>query len=179
MSFAWLASLAVPAGAHDLGRTSAALLLRAEGAFVVDITADLDAMLVGAGPGHDSAELASAIASWPEPERAERLERLRQLFERRMRIRFDGQPVAFEVSFPDRRPEPGVREGEAPAPWLGQRARLAGRVPAEWRAATFWASRAFQEVRLTILDTGSGRQATHELEAGEESPPFARVTDDR
>jgi hypothetical protein len=168
----------MPASAHDLGKTSAALLLREEGAFVVDLTADLDALLVGAGPGHDSAELASAIAAWPEAERAERIERLEELFERRIRIRFDGQAAAFGVSFPDRRPDAVVREGESPAPWLGQRVRLAGRVPEAWREVTFWGSRAFQAVRLTVVESGTGRQTSHELEAGEESPPFSRLPAD-
>jgi hypothetical protein len=165
---------AAPATAHDLEGTTAVVMLRPDGSFWVEIEADLDALLLGAGPGHDSSALVERIATLPEAEIEERLSRLRSLFQRRVRLRFDGEPAPFEVSFPDRRHAPSADEGEPPAPYLGLRARLGGRAPADWRAVTFFASRAFQQVRLTVADVASGRTARHDLEAGEESPPFAR-----
>lgn len=160
--------------AHDLEETTVAVVLRADGAALVEVTADLDALLLGAGSGHDAAELVARIAALPEAEREASVDRLRALFQRRVRLRFDGQPVPFDVSFPDRRAGAVSSGGEEAPSWLGLRVRLSARAPGDWRRFSFWASRAFQAVRLTVVELASGRTAVHELEVGEESPAFER-----
>lgn len=162
--------------AHDLEATTVAAVLRADGSFVVEITADLDALLLAAGAVHDSVALSTAVAALPAPELAARLEKLQGLFQRRLRVRFDGEPAPFTVSFPDRRTDAAAGAAAASS-YLGLRARLSGRSPHDWRELTFWASRAFQQVDLTVVDAATGRSVRHQLEVGEESPPFERVTE--
>jgi hypothetical protein len=151
-----------------------AAVLRADGSFLVEISADLDALLLGAGSGHDSAVLAARVAAMGEKELEDGLERLRGLFQRRIRVRFDGEATPFGVSFPDRQPAM-TSESEPPSSVLGLRARLAGRAPENWSELTFWASRAFQQVRWTVVQLESGRSDAKDLEVGEESPPFRRI----
>ena len=100
----------------------------------------------------------------------DRVDRLRQLFQRRVRFRFDGEPAPFEVSFPDRG-TPAATESEIPT-LLGLTARLNGRVPAEATELEFFASRAFSEVNLTIRDETRNLTSRALLEPGARSDPF-------
>jgi len=97
---------------------------------------------------------------------------LRGLLAKRVRVRFDGVPAAFEVGFPERAPDPAGLAALPNATVFGLTAVLDGRVPGGAREVTFWASRAFPPVHLTIAQDGSPRQAREVLESGEESPPF-------
>jgi hypothetical protein len=121
--------------------------------------------------------LAARVAAMREEELEDGLERLRGLFQRRIRVRFDGEAVPFGVSFPDRQLAMSSESSgaEAPSSILGLRVRLAGRAPEDWSELTFWASRAFQQVRWTVVQLESGRSDGKDLEVGEESPPFRRI----
>jgi hypothetical protein len=93
-----------------------------------------------------------------------------QLLKRRLRVRFDGNPVPFEVTLPDR--------GRPPSPGglptaLGLVACITGAVPPGARAVEFFASRAFPPARLVALSEITGSSVTEVLEQGGTSRPFA------
>ena len=166
---AWLIGAPRPA-AHPLSFTEVTLTLGAGGAFEVDLIYDLDALALGVPLDTDDAELAAALGSLSPDELETRLARLRRLFERRVRVRFDGEPAPFRVSFPDHG-TPRATEADVPTV-LGLTARLAGAVPEGAAAVGFFASRAFGEVRLTIRDPGRGVEARSVLEPGARSEPL-------
>ena len=163
--------------AHDLALTETRAVLR-EGTFAVDMTVDLDALLLGVGPAADSAEVAAAVRALPPAEFDEKLVGLRGLFERRVRVFFDGERAPFTVSFPDYGTRAGTPAAEASAvpTVLGLTARLEGRIPSGARDFTFRASRSFPPVALTILEEGShlpGDAGVRQLlEAGGDSDPY-------
>ncbi|HVS14064.1 MAG TPA: HupE/UreJ family protein [Thermoanaerobaculia bacterium] len=164
----WVA--AAPAAGHDFTVTETLALLRAEGSFVVEMTVDLDALLLGVGPGHDPMELSARVASLPPDELAARVGRLRSMFERRVRVYFDGEATPFVVTFPDR--EEGTLDPAWGAGSLGVRARLTGRIPAGARELAFRASRSFPLVTLRVVRPDTELVATAVLPAGEESPAY-------
>jgi hypothetical protein len=165
-----LVLLAAPAAAHDFQLTDVLAVFKTDGTWQVDVTCDLDALALGAGPGADSAELAAHLRSLTPEERGERLDHLREYFERRVRVLFDGEPVTPSVSFPDHGTP--IAE-EAPVPTVfGLTARLEGRVPEDAATFSFRASRAFPPVHLTVLH--QGHAARRDLpEQGTASAPYA------
>ncbi len=165
----WLTG-AAGALAHPLSFTEVTLTLGADGAFEAELIYDLDALALGAPIDTDDAELAAALESLPPEAFETRLARLRRLFERRVRVRFDGDPVPFDVSFPDHG-TPRATEAEIPTV-LGLTARLTGAIPEGAATVGFFASRAFGEVHLTILDPARGIETRSVLEAGARSDPL-------
>ena len=161
---------AAPALAHPLAFTEVTLNLRDDGTFEANLIYDLDALAFGVPVDTDDAELAAAIESLPPDGFATRVASLRRLFERRVRVRFDGQPAPFEVSFPDYG-TPRATDAEIPTV-LGVTARLAGRVPESASTVGFFASRAFGEVHLTIVDAGRAVEVRSVLEPGARSDPL-------
>jgi len=158
------------ASAHPLTFTDTTVVLRPDGTFQADLLVDLDALALGAPPGADDAELRATLTALSPAELADRLERLRALFQRRVRLRFDGEPAPFEVSFPDQG-TPAATESAIPT-MLGLTARLTGRVPAGATDMEFFASRAFSDVHLTVRDEIRGLTARAVLERGARSDPF-------
>lgn len=163
-------SAAAPlAPAHDFAFTDVRLGLGADSRFTADVTADLDALALGVDASADSAALAREIEALPAAERDALAGRLAELFQRRVRVRFDGEPAAFTVSFPER--------GRGPAPGgpsaLGLVARLEGRIPPQARTVTVFASRAFPPVRLTVGGADGAARAVEVLARGEESRPLS------
>ena len=165
----WLSGAAT-ALAHPLSFTEVTLTLGADDSFEADLIYDLDALALGAPIDTDDAELAAALESLPPDAFESRLGRLRRLFERRVRVRFDGDPVPFDVSFPDHG-TPRATEAEIPTV-LGLTARLRGAIPEGAVTVGFFASRAFGEVHLTIRDPARGIEARDVLEAGARSDPL-------
>ncbi len=161
---------AATAGAHSFELTRTLLVIKTDGSYQVDITCDLDALALGAGPAADSAELAAALRALSAAELAEKTDQLRRYFQRRVRIRFDGEADRPAVSFPDHG-TPAAEEAEIPTV-LGLTARLEGRLPAAAAEVTFSASRAFPPVHLTILDERRLGGRRRLLEAGAPSPPY-------
>ena len=160
----------LPALAHPLSFTEVTLTIRADGAFETDLIYDLDALALGAPIDTDDAELAATLESLSPDELQGRLARLRRLFERRVRVRFDGDPVPFSVSFPDHG-TPRATEADIPT-LLGLTARLGGTVPEGAATVGFFASRAFGEVHLTIRDPARGIEVRSVLEPGARSDPL-------
>ena len=159
-----------PALAHPLAFTEVTLTLGDDGTFEADLIYDLDALALGVSLDTDDAELVAALESLPPDEFELRVARLRLLFERRVRVRFDGQPTPFEVSFPDYG-TPRATDAEIPTV-LGLAARLTGAIPEGASTVGFFASRAFGEVHLTIVDTMRDAEVRSVLEAGARSDPL-------
>ena len=165
--------LRAPAGAHPLTFTETELVLRVDRTFQVEMTCDLDALALGSSQDTDDAQLVAALRTLSSEEFEQRLVRLAELFHRRVRVRFDGEPVAFEVAFPDYG-TPRADEAEVPTV-LGLTARLTGAVPMGAAEVEFFASRAFSDVHLTIIH--EARQSTRRsvLNRGARSDPFVLV----
>ena len=160
-----------PCWAHPLTFTDTTIVLLPDGSFQTDLICDLDALALGAPQNADDASLVAALRALPPGELEERLDQLRQLFERRVRIRFDGEPAPFEVSFPDQG-TPTATESAIPT-MLGLTARLTGTVPAGATRLEFFASRAFSDVHLTVRDEIRGLTTRSVLERGARSDPYS------
>src|SRR6266571_3338685 len=170
-----LAALALPgvaARAHDLSFTDTRLALRGDGTFRADLRCDLDALALGTDPKADAREVVAAIRSRSPAERDILLDRLRELLSRRVRVRFDGTPAPFEVGFPERVSDPAAVADVPGATVFGLTAELTGRVPPGALEVTFWASRGFPPVNLTVAQEGLAEPARFVLQSGEESPPI-------
>ena len=165
-----LLSVAAPAGGHPLSFTAATLTLEPGGTFRAELIWDLDALALGAPLDTDDAELVAVLENLAPDELEARVARLRRLFERRVRVRFDGRPAPFEVTFPDYG-TPRATEAEIPTV-LGLTARLTGAVPDGAANVGFFASRAFGEVHLTVADPARGVEARSILEPGARSEPL-------
>jgi hypothetical protein len=166
-----VALTATPLAAHDFRLVEALVVLRSDGQFQADLTCDLDALALGVPWTEESAATARALRGLTPDDLQRRVDGLRDFFERRVRIRFDGDPAAFAVSFPEYET---LEEHAASAPAvLGTTARLTGVIPAQASSVTFFASRAFGPVLLSVLDQRSltGRRLV--LQPGEESPPWS------
>ncbi len=161
---------AASAPAHELGLTETLLLLRSDGTFQAEVACDLDALALGASPSADSEALAAALAGLAPAELEAKLHELRTLLRRRIRVRFDGEPADFRVELPERSERP-VEQGGAPS-LLGLKVRLAGSIPPGAREVTFFASRAFPPIHLTILDETALAGRRELVERGAESTPW-------
>jgi hypothetical protein len=167
LSLALLLS-AAPADAHDFAFTDVHLELRADGTWTADVRCDVDALALGVDSSADSAALAAEIEALSSADRDALVARLGTLIERRVRVRFDGEPGPFETSLPEHgRAE---KPGELPSA-LGLVVRLTGRVPQGAREVTFFASRAFPPVRLVVVRPGEQPGPPEVVTAGAESRP--------
>jgi hypothetical protein len=163
-----LLALATPVSAHNFAFTDVQLALRDDGTYVVDVVCDLDALALGVPSTADSAALAAEIEALDPAARDELVEQLEVLLKRRLRVRFDGERDDFDVSLPGRgQPSP---EGLPPTA-LGLVARLSGRTPIDAQQITFFASRAFPPVRLTVTRAGEDGGPVEVLAPGAESWP--------
>jgi hypothetical protein len=155
-----------PGFAHDFAFTDVTLRLRGDATFQVDVVADIDALALGVDASADSAELAARIASLPQPEQDALVARLADLLRRRLRLRFDETPASFAVTLPER----GQRPADAVLPsTLGLIARLEGGVPDGARTVSFFASRAFPPVRLTVVGKDGTTRPVQVLARGDTS----------
>jgi hypothetical protein len=142
--------------------------LAADGAFIVDLYADLDALLVGLSPTAPAAQRLEAMERLRAGGRATEaaaIERLTEFMRRRLRVRFDGAVSEAAIEFPQRRATP---TGELST--LGSFVRLRGLAPPDARSFSFFASRSFRgvDLRVTVAGAGSSRQI---VEPGAESAP--------
>jgi len=159
--------------AHPLTFTNTLLSIKANSSFQVHLLYDLDALALGAPLDTNDANLVTALTNLSQDEFNERIDRLRRLFKRRVRIRFDDKPQDFDVSFPDYGTS-RTREAEIPTV-LGLTAQLSGTIPPEATTVEFFASRAFGEVHLTIVDAVRNVELRSILEPGERSEKFSLI----
>jgi hypothetical protein len=136
------------AAAHDLGFTRTIAVLFPDGAFRVDMQVDLDALALGVSQDTDNAELVAALEAMSPDELERTVERLRDTFLRRVRVRIDGEPLTPDIAFPDAR-TPRARANDTV---LGLTARLSGTLPATAGDLSLQASRAFPPLHITFVD---------------------------
>jgi len=156
--------------AHELDFTETTVLLRPDGTFEVNLICDLDALALGVPQNSNEATLVATLRALTPDELHARLDTLRELFQRRVRLRFDGVPAPFEVSFPDQG-APVATKSPIPT-MLGLTARFSGGVPPGATDLEFFASRAFSDVHLTIDDQVRNTITRSVLERGARSDPF-------
>jgi len=169
-----LVVLAPTLGAHPLSFTQTTITLKPDNTFQVDIVCDLDALALGVPQDSDDSALVSALQNLSSAEFTEHSARLRQLFIRRVRVRFDNNPQPFEVSFPDHG-RPQATESEIPTVF-GLTARLVGTIPSDATQVDFFASRSFSQVHLEVIDMNGGTTGQSVLERGGRSEPFQLIT---
>jgi hypothetical protein len=157
-----------PVGAHTFAFTEVRVSLQAD-SFAVDVFCDLDALALGVDASADSAALAAEIGAMAPAGQDELAAKLNDFLTRRLRLRFDGVPAPFEVTFPERGQ---VRPPGATPSFFGLAAHLSGRIPNGAKAATFFASRAFPLVRLVWRSAAGGAPVEEVLVPGAESHPF-------
>ena len=157
--------------AHPLSVTQTTLTLQVDGTFRVDMTCDLDALALGMPQDSDDVELVAILQELSPDEFTDRTQRLRDLFARRVRVRFDDEAALFDVSFPDYGTPPTTDTGRPTV--LGLTARLTGRVPLDAAEVEFFASRSFPDIHLEIVDDARGVGVRSILEPGARSDPFA------
>ena len=166
-----LCALPLVADAHPLSFTETTITLHVDGTFQVDMVCDLDALALGLPQDTDDAQLVATLRALAPDEFSALTQRLRQLFLRRVRVRFNGAPEPFEVSFPDHL-TPRTTESAIPTV-LGLTARLIGFVPSDATELELFASRSFSDVHLTVVDTARGTSVRSVMERGARSDPFA------
>jgi hypothetical protein len=154
------------ADAHTFERTRTELRIDPAGDFQATLRLDLDALALGVDPRTDPEVVAGALREMAEAEFQKTADGLATLLSRRLRVRADGKPLDFEVSFPrDRQSSPpGAVEV------FGLEVRLTGRIPEGAREVSFFASRAFPAIELSFVDEKTGRHEFHICLPGEECP---------
>ena len=171
------ASVLIPvdqdANGHPLTFTATTLTLSANDTFQVDLQYDLDALALGVSITTDDAVLVNTLEQLSTSDFNNALDRLKRLFERRVRVRFDGTPVPFSVDFPDHG-TPRATSAVIPTV-IGLTARLTGTIPEGAQTVEFFASRAFAEVHLTVIDETRDIEHQMILEQGARSTPFQLV----
>ena len=162
----WMACLLLPNPAGNGPWSGVEARLRVEGeSFEVELRTDLDALLLGMSPGAPVEQRIRAMGRFQGEELEAEIERLRRYLDRRIRVRFDGVVAPIEVAFPSSQ---RTADGTSLLS-LGGRAVLRGTVPARARSVSFFASRSFGAVRVTVrTEAGSARQL---LAPGERSAP--------
>jgi len=155
-----------PSFAHTFERTATTLRVDAARNFEATLRLDLDALALGVDPSIDPEQAAKTLLAMNDADFQAVEEGLRRVLSRRLRVRVDGKPVDFEISFPHFRPRPERLGVEV----FGLEVRLAGGVPAEGKEIHFFASRAFPAIELTFADEGTGRNEFHICLPGEECP---------
>jgi hypothetical protein len=136
------------AGAHDLGITRTVAVLLPGGIYRIDMQVDLDALALGVSQDVDNLELMATLDAMTPEQLDDTVDRLRQTFLRRVRLRFDGEAVMPEVEFPDL----NTARARSFNTVIGLTARLTGTVPEGATELSVQASRAFPPLHVTWVD---------------------------
>ncbi len=173
---ALVAAFSGTAAAHDFKLHEVLVLLRTDHTYQVDMSIDLDALALGVDSSADSAVLMQQLQAMPTDEFQRCVSDLQRMLMRRVRIRFDGAVSEPTLTFPDYGTPAALRRGFPSV--LGTTARFVGLIPLGSREFTFFASRGFPPVHLTILDQATLSGLRHVLEQGEESPGYRIGSDE-
>lgn len=168
---ALLSIVAAPTSqAHDFAFLDTVVVFQEDGSYRIDVTADLDALALGVSPSTDSQEVADALYAMDPATFAAAVERAQETMLRRIRIRFDDSPVQASLEFPDA-DSARLKEMETPSR-VGVIARFTGEVPQGAAEFSFFASRSFGPVYLTILNEATGGGLQYPMEPGARSDPY-------
>jgi hypothetical protein len=154
------------AEAHTFARTTTTLHVDRARNFEATLKLDLDALALGIEPATDPEVAARQLDAMTAVDLKKTEDGLRTLLARRLRVRADGRPLEFQISFPQFQPTKARTAVEV----FGLEARLSGRVPDQAREIAFFASRAFPAIELSFADEGTGRKEFHICLPGEECP---------
>lgn len=165
-----LSSGAPLARAHDFKITEVTAHFDAAGGYRVEMICDLDQLALGLPPGTDANEVVRQLKALSPGEMDKAVSDLKDLFRKRVRLRFDGQPVEPVVEFP--KPGQGLTHADEIPTVLGVVARLSGTAPPDAKKFTFWASRSFSVSHLKITREGREGEYTQLLGVAEESRPY-------
>lgn len=163
--------LTAAAEAHDFTITETDVRFAADGSYSVDVKCDLDPLALGVESKQDSASLVRQLRALSPEELETTTENLKLLLRKRLRVRFDGADAGFDVSFPAL--GVGMSHASEIPTVFGVTARMTGAVPAGAREFSFWASRSFNAVHLTIRREGSEEVERQVVGVGAESRPYA------
>jgi len=159
-AFITLLALAASASGHELGLTRTTVVFLDDGTLRVEMLVDLDALALGMPQNTDNTELMGLLEALPPEDLEAAVERLRQTFLRRVRVRVDGETFLPDVSFPDRG-STAAREAQSV---LGLRARLSGSIPVGATAISLQASRAFPPLHISYVDLRNRRVSGDRLD---------------
>lgn len=168
MVLAALAWTAPPATAHPFEFTRVDVTFARDGAFQVDVTYHVDAMLAEVQLGDLSEEQSRELRALPAAELSRRLEMVRSYFQLMMKLEFDGREVDPDVSFPNMEPA----GGKPAQPLPGHLVRLTGRVPAGAREFVFLPAPVFNLIALGIRQEGRPDVAEQFIEPLEQAKPY-------
>ena len=155
-------------GAHVFELTDVEMRL-GDGRFEVDLTCDLDALALGVSPQTAAAQVVDRIGSLSIQEFEDNLARLERTLARRVRVRFDGQPADLDVRFPQLRPDRRPRQDSV----IGTRVTFSGAIPEGAQTVSFFASRAFPPVRLSVTGSAGRSMGAWVLQRAEPSPALS------
>lgn len=158
------------ARAHDFKITEVSVNFDAAGGYRVEMICDLDQLALGVPPGTDANEIVRQLTALSPEEKDKAVSSLKDLFLKRVRLRFDGQVDEPLVEFP--KPGQGLTHADEIPTILGVVARLSGTVPPDAKKFTFWASRSFSVSHLKITREGRDGEYTQILGVAEESRPY-------
>ena len=156
----------LPSFAHTFERTATLLRIDAGRNFEATLRLDLDALALGVDPSVEPEEAAKTLLAMSDADFQAAEDDLRRVLSRRLRVRVDGKPLEFTISFPHFRPRPERLGVEV----FGLDVLLQGQVPADGKQILFFASRAFPAIELTFAYEGTGRKEFHICLPGEECP---------
>jgi len=162
--FALVSSM--PVEGHVFERTRTELRIDSARNFEATLRLDLDALALGIDPSTPPEEAAGFLTAMSDDDFQKTEAALRNVLARRLRVRVDGKPMAFDLSFPQSRP----RTAPGPVEVFGLTARLEGKLPEGGRDIQFFASRSFPALELSFVDESTGRAEFHICLPGEECP---------
>tara|TARA_B100001123_G_scaffold438745_1_gene574192 strand:- start:16929 stop:18056 length:1128 start_codon:yes stop_codon:yes gene_type:complete len=156
--------------AHPLTFTATQLILHTDGTFTVNMTCDLDALALGRSQDTEDEQLVFALQQLNPNEFQNIIDRLETLFERRVRVRFSGNPEPFSVTFPDYGTAAAL-DADIPTV-LGLTAQLRGTIPPDAKDVEFFASRSFSNVHLSVVNETNKTTIQTIIERGARSDPI-------
>lgn len=155
-----------PVKGHVFERTRTELRIDSNRNFEATLRLDLDALALGIDPSTPPEEAAGFLVAMTDADFEKTEAALRSVLARRLRVRVDGNPMAFDLSFPQRR----SRTESGPVEVFGLTVKLEGKVPEGGQEIQLFASRSFPAIELSFIDESTGRNEFHICLPGEECP---------
>lgn len=166
----WLAPMALLG--HAFTMTETHVVFR-DDTFQIDMQCDLDALALGVPQDSDNRVLAAQLEQASAAELEAYQQHLTAWFARRIRVRFNNQPVSFQVQLQPSDPLLGdAADDQAVPSYFGTVVRFSGAIPAEADDFSFFASRSLPAVKLVFVDAPDAARIVP-LAAGARSEPVA------
>ncbi len=146
-------------------------MIRPDGSYQFRLAYDADSLVFGLPPGGVTPEDVDWFLAKPEPDRARRIEEVRQHLARTVRVRIDEKVVEPRILFPElgEGNDPGLK---ADVPLPGHTIVLEGPIPPAAQRLTFMASRLYGPIVYLFGEAGGEPTVRQVLAPGVESDPF-------